>query len=177
MVAASAAAGDTIVSFDDPDVEAKRNAAFNRAVGALPIDPRDGDQVRVWFFAYWSGEMKVRGYIVTRKGVWRCTLGYKHREDDYAIHSGGSCSGPRRYPERIDAIMALMKDISKLKGADAVCPVLDGWGANVEGIFDGKPFAFEAANTDGCTDTDKNAALANEFLDLLNAAYTNKDDE
>ena len=42
--ATSAAAADIIVRFDDPDEHAKRAAAFESAVNALPIDPADGDQ-------------------------------------------------------------------------------------------------------------------------------------
>jgi hypothetical protein len=173
---AGTASADEKVRFDDENEDAHRTAAFSRAVGALPIDPVDGDQVRVWYYAFWSGEIKVRGYIATRKGVYRCRLSYKHGAEDIVVHSGGSCSGPRRHPERIDKVMALMSEVAKFDGTTVGCDTLDGWGADIEGIFEGKRFVFSAMNTQDCTKTDKDAALADHFFELVNAAYDNKDE-
>lgn len=172
---AGMASADEKVRFDDPNEDAHRTAAFNRAVGALPIDPVDGDQVRVWFYAYWSGEIRVTGYIVTRKGVYQCKLRYTHGAEAIVVHRGGSCSRPHRYPERLDKVLALMGDAAKFDGKTILCEVMDGWGADIEGIFEGKRFAFTAANTNECTDTDPDAARADVFLDLVAAAYS-KDD-
>jgi len=92
------------------------------------------------------------------------------------VHRGGHCSGPRRHPERIEKVMALMSDFAKLDGQIVSCPILDGWGANIEGIFQGKPFAFVASNTDDCAAANQDAARASQLLDLVAAAY-DKDDQ
>jgi hypothetical protein len=173
---AGTAFADERVRFDDPNEAAHRAAAFNRAVGALPIDPVDGNQIRVWFYAYWSGEIKVTGYIVTSKGVWRCKLEYEHGAEDIRVHRGGSCNGPHRYAERLDKVIALIGEASKFNGQTVLCKVFDGWGATIEGNFEGKPFVFTADNTDECTDTNPEAARVNEFLDLVSAAYSKKDE-
>jgi hypothetical protein len=177
LASMNASGGDIIVRFDDPDEPAKRTAAFERAASAMPIDPADGDQVRVWFFPYWSGELKATGYIVTRKGVWRCVVRYKHRAEDIAVHSGGKCSGPHRYPERIDRVMALMEDAAKPDKEKAYCEVMDGWGAEIHGIYAGSRFAFSAMNTGECTDTNPVAARVDHFLNMVSAAWLKKDED
>ena len=174
--AVNAFARDIIVRFDDPNEDAARTAAFNEAVGALPMDAADGDQVRVWFYAFWSGEIKVTGYIVTRKGVWRCVLGYKHRAEDIAVHTGGNCGGPRRNTERIDKVMALMADAALPDKEKAYCEVMDGWGASVEGMFEGRRFAFTSMNTDECTDSNPVAARVELFLQTVSGAWNRKDE-
>ena len=177
LAAMKAAAGDIIVRFDDPNEQATRRAAFEVAAGALPIDPVDGDQVRVWFYPYWSGELKATGYIVTRKGVWRCVVRYKHREHDIAVHKSGHCAGPRRYAERIDKVMALMPDAALPDKERASCGDLDGWGAIVDGIFEGKRFAFSADNTNTCTDTNPVAARVDHFFNTVSGAWLKKDED
>ena len=175
--ATSAAAADIIVRFDDPDEHAKRAAAFESAVSALPIDPADGDQVRVWFYPFWSGELKATGYIVTRQGVWRCVAKYKHRAEDIAVHKSGKCAGPRRYPERIDRVMALMADAAKPDKEKAYCETMDGWGAEIDGLFEGRRFAFSAMNTQDCTDTNPVAARVDQFLNTVSGAWLKKDED
>lgn len=172
---AGAAFADEKLYFHDEAFSAKETAAFTRAVGALPIEPKDGDQIRVWFDSVMNG--RVTGYIVTSKGAWRCKLRYSNDNGQYIVVHHGNCSGPRRYPERISKVMALMSDAATFDGKGAHCEVMDGWQANIEGMFAGKPFAFGASNTDECTDTNEDARHVDAFVDLVAAAFYKKDDD
>ena len=160
-----------IVRFDEQNHHAHYLAAITRAVGALPIDPNDGDQIRVWY----DNPMgrSVRGYILTRKGVWRCSLRYKNDNGRYLVFNGGSCGGPHRYEARLAIPLAQLADAAKLDGKSLQCGTMDGWEANVEGIFEGRPFAFYAANTQDCKEEE--TRWAGEFLELVASAYYKKD--
>jgi hypothetical protein len=142
-------------------------------VGALPIDPRDGDQVRIWFEDVMGGH--VTGYIVTRKGVWRCRLRYSNDNGEYIVVHRGNCGGPHRYADRIAKPMALMADAAKLDGRSFACGVMDGWQAEIEGIFEGKPFSFDASNTNECKGQE--IEWVDAFLDTLHAAWLKKDED
>jgi hypothetical protein len=161
-----------IVRFDEENHQAHYVAAMTRAVGALPIDPKDGDQVRVWY----NNPMgrSARGYILTRKGVWRCSLRYQNDNGRYLVFNGGSCSGPHRYDARLAKPLAQLADAAKLDGKSLQCGTMDGWEADVVGIFEGKPFAFYAANTLDCKEAE--TIWAGEFLELVAGAYYKNDD-
>lgn len=171
-VAAQSVSARELVRFDEEDYKAHYLAAIRRAAGVLPIDPRDGDQVRVWF----DNPMgrSIQGFILTRKGVWRCSLRYQNDNGEYLVFSGGTCGGPRRYDDRLAKPLAQFAAAAKLDGKSLQCGTMDGWEADVEGIFEGKPFAFYAANTQDCEDPE--IRWAGDFLDLVAAAYKKTDD-
>jgi len=170
---AQAACAREIVRFHEEGYHAHYMAAIRRAAGVLPIDPKDGDQIRVWFNDPMGRHL--RGFILTRKGAWRCSLRYQNDNGDYLVFDGGTCSGPRRYEERLAEPLAQLAEAAKLDGKTLQCGTMDGWEANVEGIFEGKPFAFYAANTQDCKDPE--ILWAGDFLDLVAGAYWKKDRE
>jgi hypothetical protein len=162
-----------IVTFGEEGYSAHRMAAIRRAAGVLPMDPKDGDQVRVWFDSPLGAS--IRGFILTRQGVWRCSLRYQNDNGKYLVFDGGTCGGPRLYKDRLVPPLAQLAQAAKLDGKILQCGIWDGWVANVEGIFEGKPFAFYAANTQDCEDAE--IRWAGDFLDLVAAAYQKKDDD
>jgi len=170
------AVADEKVWFNEEGYGAHKIVAYNQAVGALPLDPKDGNQVRVWFDDVMGG--RITGFIVARKGVWRCRLRVTNDNGEYIVVHRGECSGPRKYPERIERVMALMGDAAKLEVEEKLhCDVMDGWQASVEGMFEGQRFAFDASNTDECSDTNPAAARADRFLDMVAAAWQKKDED
>lgn len=162
-----------IVRFAEDDYKVHYRAAVERASGVLPIDSRDGDQVRVWF----DNPMgrSIRGFILTRKGVWRCSLRYQNDNGEYLVFNrSGTCSGPRRHDVELAKALAQLAEAAKLDGKILECGTMDGWEADVEGIFEGKPFAFYAANTQDCEEPE--IRWAGDFLDLVAGAYQKQDD-
>jgi hypothetical protein len=170
---AQVASSHDIVTFGDDDFSEHRMAAIRRAAGVLPMDPKDGDQVRVWFDNPLGAS--IRGFILTRQGVWRCSLRYQNDNGRYLVFDGGTCGGPHLYKDRLAAPLAQLAQAAKLDGKTLQCGTMDGWTANIEGIFEGKPFAFYAANTQDCEDAE--IRWAGDFLDLVAAAYQKKDDD
>jgi hypothetical protein len=171
MFAVAGRAGEK-VSFGEGDLGASMVAAFTRAVGALPLDPKDGDQVRVWFDSVMTRH--ATGFIVTRKGVWRCSLRYENDNGEYIVVNRGTCRGPHRYTERIAKPMALLAQAAKLDGKSFACEVFDGWEAQIEGIHEGKRFGFHAANTQECKT--EPIPWVDAFLDTVAGAWSKKDD-
>jgi hypothetical protein len=145
MVAARA---NERLTFGEEGYEVHWRTAITQAVGALPIDPKDGDQIRVWFDNVMG--MEVTGYIVTRDGAWLCRLQYENNNGDYIVVHSGKCSGKHRYPARIAKAMELLAAAPRFDGKNVGCETMDGWQADVEGIFDGKRFVFTAMNTNDC---------------------------
>jgi hypothetical protein len=171
-LAVHVASAREVVRFHEDDYKAHLMAAITRAAGALPIDPKDGDQVRVWFNSPMG--RSIRGFILTRKGVWRCSLRYQNDNGEYLVFDGGTCAGPRRFEARLAKPLAQLAEAARLDGKILECGTMDGWTADVEGIFEGKRFAFYAANTQDCEEEE--IRWAGDFLDLVAAAYYKKDD-
>ncbi|HEX6398635.1 MAG TPA: hypothetical protein VFZ95_14525 [Steroidobacteraceae bacterium] len=168
---ATAFAGEKVY-FSEEDHAAHLAAAFSRAVSALPLDPKDGNQVRIWFTPYWSGRLAVTGYIVSGKGVYRCSASYNNDNGRYLVVNRGTCSGARNYPERLARALASIPELVKHKD-HASCDTLDGGGAEIEGIVDGEKFHFTAMNSHDCDE----AKPVAEILDLLSNSYYEKDQE
>jgi len=160
------------VYFSEDDESAHLVAAFSRAVYALPIDPKDGDQVRIWFMPYWSGRMKVTGYIVSGKGVYRCSLTYDNDNGEYLRVNRGQCSGARNYPERLSKALASLPELVKHSDHPS-CGTMDGGGAEIEGIVGGQRFQFTAMNSHDCDE----AKPVAEILDLLSNSYYKEDQD
>jgi hypothetical protein len=158
------------VMFGEDEFDAHLLKSFTEAVGALPIDPKDGDQVRVWFEDVMGGH--VQGYFVTSKGAWHCKLRYDNTGKALVVNRG-DCAGPHRYAERIARPMALLAEAAKFRGKVFECGVMDGWQAEIEGIVDGKPFRFSAANTGECKGEE--IEWVDNFLDTVAMAWFRKD--
>jgi len=167
----TAAAGERVYFGEDNEKE-HFIAALSRAVYALPIDPKDGDQVRVWFMPYWSGRMTIIGYIVTTKGVYRCRLSYNNDNGEYLEVNRGQCSGARNYPERLAKALAALPELVEHKD-HASCETMDGGGADIDGIVGGVRFQFTASNSHDCDE----AKPVAEILDLLANSYYKEDQE
>lgn len=146
-------------------------AAYSRAVSATPMDPRDGNQVRVWTMGYWSGRMPITGYILTHAGAYRCQLSYTNDTGKFIEIHRGHCRGPRKYAERLAKALAVLPELAKFDGGEVSCQVFDGWGALVEGIVDGKRFSFSASNPDAC----EAGKSLNAMIDLIANAYYRAD--
>jgi hypothetical protein len=165
----SAVAGERVY-FDEQNYKEHEIAAYNRAVKAVPIDPRDGNQARVWMMGYWSRRMQITGYILTAKGVYRCKLSYNNDNGKYMVINPGQCAGPRMYPEKLQKALAALPELAKHDSESASCEVMDGWGADIEGMVDGKRFQFTASNPDEC----ESAKPVNAILELIESAYYKK---
>lgn len=163
----AAAVARELVYFSEDNYQDHLVAAFSRAVYAQPLDPRDGNQVRIWFTPYWSGRLPVTGYIVTGNGVYRCKLSFNNDNGEYLVVNRGQCSGARNYPDRLAKALASIPDLASHRDR-ASCPTMDGGGAEIEGIVDGKRFQFTAANSHDCEEGQPVAAI----LELLaNSCY------
>lgn len=167
---AAAVAGER-VHFDEENYAEHMLAAYSRAVHLEPMEPRNGNQVRVWVRGYWSGRMAITGYIVTEKGVNRCRLSYNNDNGKYMVVNRGSCSGARNYPERLAKALASLPELARHNSKNASCDTMDGWGADIEGIVDGQRFQFTASNPDDC----ESARPVNVILELLENAYYKED--
>jgi hypothetical protein len=132
-----------------------------------------GNQVRVWIMGYWSGRMPITGYIVDAGGVSRCKLSYKNDSGKYLVINRGHCSPPRNDPERIAKILASLRELATFDVKRASCEVMDGWGADIEGVVEGEQFQFSASNPDAC----ENAKPVNDILVLIERAYDGNDPE
>lgn len=161
-----AVAGERI-HFDEEGYEARLYAAYARAVKARPMDPKDGNQIRVWRLPYKGGRSGITGYILTNEGVYRCRLTCDNSTGKYLVINPGICKGPRKIPGRLARAMATLPDIAKYASSVNSCGTFDGGGADVEGIVDGKHFQFTAMNPHDC---DEARPLA-EMLDRIVAAY------
>jgi len=172
LFGAAAAHANEHLTFGEDGYRVHWRAAVTQAVGALPIDPKDGDQIRVWFDNVMGG--RVKGYIVTRDGAWLCRLEYENNNGEYIVVHGGRCSGKHRYPARIAKAMELLAAAPRFDGKIVACDVWDGWQAEVEGIVDGKRFAFTAVNTSECKGEE--VELVNELVDAVGGAFYKHDE-
>lgn len=103
-----------MISFGAVDRNALELAAYERAVRISPVDPKDGDQVRIWYVNLLDD--RVNGFLVTRKGARKCVLPIESDADGVAIERG-RCTSLR--PHRAEAARALdlLKEVAKLNGA------------------------------------------------------------
>jgi hypothetical protein len=168
--ALSPAMASEFVSFDLENFNAIELAAFERAVGLNPADPKDGDQVRIWYDSVMNG--RVSSYVVTPEGARRCRLRYLNDGEGKHIERG-DCGVLRRHRAEAAKAMALLAEVAALDGRQAFCDrVLDGWMGNVSGVIAGRKFEFAIGNNDECEDAD--SKLINRLSDLIAAAYDPK---
>jgi len=167
-----AAAGERVY-FTLDDNDDLYLGAYSRAVKLPPLDPAKGNQVRAWFMGYWSGRMPITGYVLSAQGARRCKLSYNNDNGEFIVINPGHCSGPRAYPERLEAAMATLPELAALDGQTIECGTMDGRGALLEGIYDGKRFRLEAQNVWSCEgESYRNVAA---MLDSISGAYYEKD--
>jgi hypothetical protein len=177
LLCAAVARADVFVSFDQDDYRSALVAAYSRQAGLNPIDPVDGDQVRVWYMGFPGTHPTVTGYVVTSTGVYRCRVKADLENDGVRVHRG-QCSTKRRYPERLAAALARFGEGPGFDGKQLLCPVFDGWEADVEGLVGGKRFAFIAGNTNECAEKDGgDIAQVDSWLDAMSGAYYKDDDD
>jgi hypothetical protein len=167
----AAAVAREIVYFGEENYREHLLTAYSRAVSAKPMDANEGDQVRVWVMGYWSGRMSITGYIVTEKGVSRCRLSYNNDNGKYMVVNRGRCSGARNYPERLAQALAALPELAKHATEGASCETMDGWGADIEGMVDGKRFQFTASNPQDC----ESGRPVARMLELIENSYYKKD--
>lgn len=136
------------IHFGDENFKSKWLAAVMQSAGVLPIDPRDGDQVRIWYDNVMG--RKMTGYIVTKRGVWRCRVDYRNDNGEYMVAGKGYCGTERKRPEKLAKALTRFPEGPDFDGKFFGCGTLDGWDADIEGIVGGKRFAFQASNTNGC---------------------------
>lgn len=155
------------VSFESEDLSKSALAAYERAVRLNPADPKDGDQVRIWYDSVMNG--RVTAYVVTPEGARRCRLRY--RNDGKGLHvKRGECGLLRSHAAEAGKVMALLEQIASLDGRHAACPdVLDGWDGMVSGVVGGRKFEFSIGNNNECQD--EASQLINRLSDLVSAAY------
>ena len=173
-VLVTALAGERI-DFGSDNYRDVEVAAYSRAVHLPAIDPTGGNQIRAWFMGYWSGHMPFKGYVLTAKGAARCKLSYDNDNGNYIVINRGSCGPAIVHQERLGAAMAALPEMAKLDGQTIECGTMDGGGATVEGVYDGKLFRFTADNVDTCEGEKFRKVAA--MLDLITAAYYGKDSE
>jgi hypothetical protein len=124
----------------------------------------------VWIRGYWSGRMPITGYIVNSNGVSRCKLSYNNDTGKYLVINRGYCGAPRNDPERLATVLASLPELVAFDTKRASCEVMDGWGADIEGVVDGKHFQFSTSNPDAC----ETAKPVQATLELIESAYDEK---
>jgi len=160
------------VYFHDDDFQAKWLAAITQSAGVLPIDPRDGDQVRIWYDNVMG--RRITGYVVTKHGAWRCQAVYRNDNGEYVVAGTGSCGTPRKRADKLARALARFSEGPEFDGKSFSCGTLDGWDAHIEGIVGGKHFTFYASNTDGCEDLE--IKQVDSWLDDIAGAWFKDDD-
>jgi hypothetical protein len=161
------------IRFGAENYRAEELAAYSRAVDLPPLDPAGGEQVRAWFMGYCSGRMPITGYVLTANGARRCRLSYNNDDGKYMVINRGSCSGPRKYEERLAAAMATLPELAKYEAKPTACGTMDGGGVDIEGVHDGKRFHFEAQNLQDCEGESFRKLEA--MIKLVAGAYYKKD--
>ncbi|HUQ09297.1 MAG TPA: hypothetical protein VM146_03200 [Steroidobacteraceae bacterium] len=155
------------VSFDVPELAKSSLAAYERAVGMRPADPKGGDQVRIWYDSVMIG--RVTAILVTPEGARRCKLRYDNDGKGLNV-SRGRCGLLRRHPAEAAKVIGLLEQIAKLDGQYAACSrVMDGWDGAVSGVIAGRKFEFYIGNNDECED--EASQLINRLSDYIRAAY------
>ena len=149
-------------------------AVGGRSTTSGTFDPFGGlhDPWQVLLDTAASGRLAVTGYIVTGKGVYRCSASYNNDNGRYLVVNRGRCSGARNYPERLARALASIPELVKHKD-HASCDTMDGGGAEIEGILDGEKFHFTAMNSHDCDE----ARPVAEILDLLANSASERDRE
>jgi hypothetical protein len=161
---------DEIISFGVVDGDARELAAYERAVRIGPVDPKTGDQVRIWYVDVLGG--RVNGFVVTTKGTRKCALRYDENADGRTIKRGrcGSLQPHRREAARA---LSMLTEIVKLNGKSVSCPIMDGWRGRVSGAFAGQIFQISIGNNDQCDDAD--SRLINQLGELIEKSFEPSD--
>ncbi len=165
LCAAAFATAAERVEFGDDAAEV---AAYERAVSMNPAHPRDGDQVRMWYANVMNGD--VRGLLVTPGGTTRCTLKYINDGKGLLVQRG-QCGTQRRHQAEAARVIAKLEQVAAFSGKSIICEVWDGWDGQVTGVINGKVFAFSISNTHECADTNPEAKVVNELMELVSEAY------
>lgn len=157
---------DETISFGAVDGEVRELAAYERAVRIRPVDPEDGDQVRIWYVDVMGG--RVNGFLVTTEGTRKCALRYDQHADGRTIKRG-RCGSLRPHREEAARALGFLKEVVKLNGKSVLCPILDGWNGNVSGVVAGQKFQISIGNNDQCDDPD--SQLINRLSEFIEISF------
>jgi hypothetical protein len=112
----------------------------------------DPDQVRIWVtwanFRVHTIGYETKGYVFSDKGAWICRINYLRSKP---TPFSGSCTPEKHRKIQVPSTIEI-ETLAKLSGRELDCGVLDGAWLEIDGVYNGHPFALGASNPDECTD-------------------------
>jgi hypothetical protein len=139
----------------DPEMnaEARRKLSeYAHASKLVVLKEGDPDQVRIWitwanFLADTIG-YETKGYVFSDRSAWVCHIKYPRSEP---APFTGSCAPEKHRKVQVPSATEI-EALAKLSGSKLDCGVMDGAWLEIEGVYNGHPFALESSNPDQCTD-------------------------
>jgi hypothetical protein len=137
----------------EQNAEARRKLnEYARASKLVVLKEGDPDQVRIWItwanFRVDSIGYETKGYVFSEKSTQICRIKYPRFKPTPFT---GSC-----VPEKHRTIKAPsateIEALANLSGRELNCGVMDGAWLEIDGVYDGHPFALGSSNPDQCTD-------------------------
>ena len=105
-----------------------------------------------------------------RDSTTRCTLKYINDGKGLQVQRG-QCGTQRRHKAEAARVIAKLEQVAAFSGKSIICEVWDGWDGQVTGVINGKTFSLSIYNTNSCGDTNPDARMINDLMDLVSKAY------
>ena len=122
--------------------------AYAHAAHLQALHSGGSDQLRVWTQDYLG--RRVTGYIAGKRRATKCFTKY-HYSDGIVTISDARCQRVFRWDNKRDAI-ELLDNLSRSDGKQWSCPMLDGGGVIIDGVYDGKRITLSVGNPGACND-------------------------
>jgi hypothetical protein len=162
LTGASSAVGEEL-SYAQQLPETTRNAEQNaearrklneyaRASKLVVLKEGDPDQVRIWItwanFRADSIGYETKGYVFSEKSTQICRIKYPRSKPTPFT---GSCAPEKHRTIKVPSATEI-EALANLSGRELNCGVMDGAWLEIDGVYDGHPFALGSSNPDQCTD-------------------------
>ena len=118
------------------------------AYGLSPLRPGSANELRLWFIEPMEGG--ISGAVFSENGALKCE-GLSQHGRKSGIPPGRDACRKMMAALSSDDLATRLHSLSELVDEDASCgDPADGWGITVQGVVEGRRFAFQAWNPDRC---------------------------
>lgn len=137
----------------EQNAEARRKLnEYAHASKLVVLKEGDPDQVRIWItWANFRADTigyETKGYVFSDRSAWICRIKYPRSKPTPFT---GSCAPEKHRKVQVPSATEI-EALANLSGRELDCGVMDGAWLEIDGVYNGHPFALGSSNPDQCTD-------------------------